>query len=156
MLDDRVQAQVRRELQQLERLLSEYHELIEASRIKEPNLVEYTALGAVLQSFYNGVENIFQTIAKRIDGQVPVGEAWHKDLLLQMGHKTESLTLVISQATVERLQPYLGFRHVSRHAYTFVLEWSKMQKLVWELRDVLGIVQADVESFLEATIKRRK
>ncbi|MDP6038427.1 MAG: hypothetical protein QGG64_07745 [Candidatus Latescibacteria bacterium] len=151
MLDDRTLAHIRRELQQLERLLAEYHELIEKSRTTEPTLVEYTALGAVLHSFYNGIENIFQTIGKRVDGGIPTGESWHKDLLLQMGRKTESRTPVISQTTVERIQPYLGFRHVARHAYTFVLEWGKMQKLVWELRSVWLAVQADVESFMEVS-----
>ena len=148
MLDDRTRAQVRRELQQIEKLLSEYDDLIVSSLSIAPTLIEYTALGAVLQSFYNGVENIFQTIGKRVDGQIPAGESWHKDLLLQMGRKVESRNPVISQATVERLQPYLGFRHVSRHTYTFVLVWDKMQNLVWELRDVWNAVRADVELFL--------
>ncbi len=62
MLDDRTRVLVRRELQQIEKLLSEYDDLIESSRSIAPTLIEYTALGAVLQSFYNGVENIFQTI----------------------------------------------------------------------------------------------
>ena len=82
MLDDRTRVLVRRELQQIEKLLSEYDDLIESSRSIAPTLIEYTALGAVLQSFYNGVENIFQTIGKRVDGQIPAGESWHKDLLL--------------------------------------------------------------------------
>lgn len=149
MLDERTKAHVRREIQQLERLLSEYHELIEATRTTEPTRVERAALGAVLQSFYNGVENIFQTIAKRVDPEVSTGESWHKDLLQQMGRKTESRSPVISQTTIERLQPYLGFRHVSRHAYTFVLEWPKMQNLVSGLTDVWIAVQTDVQSFLE-------
>ncbi len=55
-------------------LLSEYDDLIASSRSIAPTLIEYTALGAVLQSFYNGVENIFQTIGKRVDGQIPAGE----------------------------------------------------------------------------------
>ena len=136
-------------MQQLARLLSEYHEFIEASRAIEPTLLERTALGAVLQSFYSGVENILQTIAKRIDQEVPTGESWHQDLLQQMGRRVESRNAVISQTTVERLRPYLGFRHVARHTYTFVLEWPKMQNLVWELMDVWTSVQADVEAFLE-------
>ena len=148
MLDDRTRVLVWRELQQIEKLLSEYDNLIESSRSIAPTLIEYTALGAVLQSFYNGVENIFQTIGKRVDGQIPAGESWHKDLLLQMGRKAESRKPVISRTTVERLQPYLGFRHVSRHTYTFVLVWDKMQNLVWDLRDVWNAVQADVELFL--------
>lgn len=149
MLDDRTSVHVKRELQQLEQLLSEYHAFIEASRTAEPSLLERTALGAVLQSFYNGVENIFQTIAKRVDLEIPSGESWHRDLLYQMASFIESRKPVISQTTVERLRPYLGFRHVVRHTYTFVLEWPKMQKLIWELADVWTAVKSDVESFLD-------
>ena len=149
MLDDRTSAHIKREMQQIEKLLTEFHELIEKSRTSEPILVEYTALGAVLQSFYNGVENIFQTIAKRIDEETSVGESWHKDLLLQMGREHDNRTPVISQATIEKLLPYLGFRHIARHSYTFFLEWDKMQQLVWELSDVWGAVNAEIEAFVE-------
>ena len=151
MLDDRTQAHVKRELQQIERLLSEYNELIEASRTTEPTLIEYTALGSVLQSFYNGVENILQTVAKRVDNSVPEGNSWHKELLLQMGRKNDFRNSVISQPTLELLLPYLGFRHVARHVYTFVLDWDKMQDLVWDLKDVWLVVKADVKLFLEAS-----
>ena len=53
MLDDQTRVLVRRELQQIEKLLSEYDDLIASSRSTAPTLIEYTALGAVLQSFYN-------------------------------------------------------------------------------------------------------
>jgi hypothetical protein len=122
MLDERTQAHIVREIQQVERLLFEYRELLEIAHKTTPGLVEQTALSAVLQSFYNGVEGIFQTIAKRLDQKVPTGETWHRDLLRQMGNPTEKRKPVISDTTLERLEPYLGFRHVSRHAYTFKLE----------------------------------
>ncbi len=37
---------------------------------------------------------------------------------------------------VDRLRPYLAFRHVFRHAYAFDLNWKKMEPLVRELRAV--------------------
>ena len=58
MLDDRTRVLVRRELQQIEKLLSEYDDLIVSSLSIAPTLIEYTALGAVLQSFYNKVPTI--------------------------------------------------------------------------------------------------
>lgn len=148
MLDNHTLAHIKREMLQIEKLQIEYHELIEKSRTTEPNLVEYTALGAVLQSFYNGVENIFQTIAKRVDKDVPTGESWHKTLLLQMGREHDNRTLVISQSTIEMLLPYLGFRHIARHSYTFVLEWSKMQNLVWNLKNIWEAVKTEIEAFI--------
>ena len=37
-----------------------------------------------LQSFYQGVERVFEAIGKLVDTNVPVGEGWHKALLSQM------------------------------------------------------------------------
>ena len=90
MLDERTQAELTLELRQLERLLSEYRPLIEDALANEPDLIKRTAIGAVLQSFYNGVEGLFQTIAKRVDRNVPTGETWHKDLLQQMGKRLKT------------------------------------------------------------------
>ena len=97
MLDKRARAHVERELQQIERLLEEYRPLLEAAQTAEPELVERTALGAVLQSFYTGVENVFQTIAKRVDQDMPTGEDWHKELLYQMARSTEVRPFLLLQ-----------------------------------------------------------
>ena len=64
MLDERARAYIERELERLERLLRDYRVLLETARTGEPDLVERTALGSVLQSFYT---SIFETIAKRVD-----------------------------------------------------------------------------------------
>ena len=41
-------------------------------------MVERTALGSVLHSFYTGLEGIFLTVAKRVDEQVPSGNRWQE------------------------------------------------------------------------------
>lgn len=37
-----------------------------------------------LHGFCTGAERIFEAIAKNIDGEIPAGSEWHKDLLEQM------------------------------------------------------------------------
>lgn len=37
-----------------------------------------------LHSFYNGLERIFEIIARQLDPVFPSGERWHRDLLKQM------------------------------------------------------------------------
>ena len=37
-----------------------------------------------LHGFYSGLERLFEIIARQVDEQVPAGETWHRDLLLQM------------------------------------------------------------------------
>ena len=149
MLDERTRAELALEFQQLERLLSEYQPLLDEALAREPDLVKRTAIGAVLQSFYNGVEAVFLSIAKRIDQDVPSGETWHKGLLQQMGYATKNRGPVISQGMIERIEPYLGFRHISRHTYTFGLDWKKMRTLVTELSDVWAALHGEIRSHLD-------
>jgi len=40
-----------------------------------------------LHGFYGGLERIFEAVASMIDGSVPGGESWHRDLLQQMGRE---------------------------------------------------------------------
>ena len=70
------------------RLMADYSELLAVPDAQEPGLIDRTALGAVLQSFYNGVENIFQTVAKRVDQDMPAGADWHRQLWAQMARAT--------------------------------------------------------------------
>ncbi|RMF30687.1 MAG: antitoxin, partial [Chloroflexi bacterium] len=37
-----------------------------------------------LHSFYSGLERLFELIARHVDGKLPNGATWHRDLLKQM------------------------------------------------------------------------
>lgn len=62
------------EIEQVNQLLNSYELLLNKCRISEPDLIELTAVASVIHSFYNGVEKVFITIAKRIDNEVPQGQ----------------------------------------------------------------------------------
>ncbi|MEW5954320.1 MAG: hypothetical protein AB1815_11465 [Bacillota bacterium] len=140
-------SQVQFEISQIDRLLDSYSNLLEKSRNSEPDLVELTALASVLHSFYNGVENIFLTIAKRIDNNLPDRKHWHRDLLIQMSTVTSNRYRVISGESKLQLAEYLAFRHFYRHSYSFFLSWDEMDKLVNDLRTVWGAVKSDLNNF---------
>lgn len=148
MLDNRTRLHIAHEIAQIERLMRDYQELLAESSIRVPDLIARTALGAVLQSFYTGLENIFQTVAKRIDGGVPISADWHRQLLAQMARSTDRRAPVITPTTVEALEAYLGFRHVSRHGYSYTLEWVKMRALIQDLPVVWQQFHKDVLAFL--------
>jgi hypothetical protein len=148
MLDRSTRVHIERELKQLRRLLDEYEDLL-LVQANEPELIERTALSAVLQSFYHGVEGVLQIIAKRIDGTMPVSPDWHRSLLRQMAEKTDRRPAVISAGLLARLEPFLGFRHLARHTYPFLLNWSRMCDLVKELDSVFLMFHQEVQSFLE-------
>jgi len=37
-----------------------------------------------LHGFYSGLEHLFELIARHVDGAIPSGETWHRDLLQRM------------------------------------------------------------------------
>ena len=37
-----------------------------------------------LHAFYSGLERLFELIARHVDGSLPSGETWHRELLQQM------------------------------------------------------------------------
>jgi hypothetical protein len=90
----------------------------------------------MLHSFYTGIENIFKRIALGIDGEIPTGITSHSDLLKRMTKRTENRPPIISQELFDRLGAYLSFRHVFRHAYSFDLDWKKMQGLVCQSEEI--------------------
>ena len=138
------------EIGQIDQLLTAYADLLERVQQRTPDLVEVTAIASVLHSFYNGLENIFLSIAKGLDQQVPTGSQWHRDLLVQMSQQTANRGGVISAELARKLADYLGFRHFHRHSYSFFLEWGELKKLVTPLQEVWAQVKEELYKFLES------
>lgn len=141
-------SQIRFDIQQIDALLESYKSLLTKCKEKEPDLIEITAIASVLHSFYNGIENIFLSITRRIDNVVPGGSHWHRDLLTLMTEDSDVRQSIISDNLKDKLADYLGFRHFFRHSYSFFLEWDELEKLVHPLYDVWTQVKSEIESFL--------
>lgn len=140
---------IRFEIEQVDNLLKSYDLLLKKCSLSEPDLIELTAAASVLHSFYNGVEKIFITIAKRVDEHIPEGHQWHRDLLKQMNETTETRdTNIISEETLLKLLEYMGFRHFYRHAYSFMLSWSEMKSMVLNMDHVWFLVKDEMEKFI--------
>lgn len=143
-------SQVKLEISQIDQLFETYADLLNQVQKAVPNLVEVTAVASVLHSFYNGVENIFLSIAKGIDGEVPKGSQWHRDLLTRMTEPTAFRGPALTVETAHRLAAYLGFRHFYRHSYSFFLEWEEMEKLVTPLAGVWSQAKQELQLFLDS------
>lgn len=141
-------SQVTFEIDQIDRLLAAYADLLEQAQRARPDLIQVTALASVSHSFYNGLENIFLIIAKSLDDNTPTGAQWHRDLLIQMTKADGKRAPVLSVETAQRLADYLGFRHVYRHSYSFFLNWDEMEKLVTPLTVVWGQVKSELQQFV--------
>lgn len=103
-----------------------------------------------LHSFYQGVERIFEAIAKSIDRTVPSGDGWHRSLLVQMTEEIAGIRpAVISEETRTALDSYRTFRHLARNIYTFNLDAKRIRSLVENLPDTVEKVCKDITVFLD-------
>jgi hypothetical protein len=89
MQHKKVMEEIEFEVKRIEKLFEDYEPLLKKVREQEPNFIELGSLAMLLHSFYNGLENIFSRIARKIDENMPDGEGWHKELLEQMAKQTE-------------------------------------------------------------------
>jgi hypothetical protein len=137
------------ELSLLNKLLDSFDSLIDQVKTREPTKVELIALAGILHSFYSGFENVFKRISQDIDGGLKKSDSWHADLLENMISKTPKRSAVISENLKERLQLYLGFRHVFRSMYSYDLNWTKMQDLVFESKEILKLVETEMKMFIQ-------
>jgi hypothetical protein len=135
---------------QIDLLFDSYADLLERAEKSVPDLIEITAIASVLHSFYNGLENIFRSIAKEIDNDVPTSAQGHRDLLNRMTEATANRRPVLTIETTDRLSEYLGFRHFFRHSYSFFMEWDELEKLVTPLENVWAQTKDELERFLNS------
>lgn len=138
------------EISQIDELFKSYSSLLHRIRKVEPNMIEVTACASVLHSFYNGLENIFLSIVKRIDRNVSTGDRWHRDLLYQMGKETPERKQVLTNKTIDQLVDYMGFRHFYRHSYSFSLEWDELEILIISVEDIWQQIKDELEIFLNS------
>jgi len=141
------------EIQQIDELFTSFSELLEKSKVEEPTLIELTAIGSVLHSFYNGIENIFKTIGKNIDSKIPSGNHWHSQLIKQMTESTYKRDPIISEDLKEKLANYLAFRHFYRNSYSFWLKWNELKKLTDPVMTVWLEFKIEMKTFMDSQIR---
>jgi hypothetical protein len=87
-----------------------------------------------LHGFFAGVERLFEAAALQLDGSLPKGEAWHRDLLDQMTLDLPGIRPpVISVAVMQMLDEYRRFRHVVRNVYAESFDPQRVGELVERL-----------------------
>ncbi|MGY4706934.1 ribonuclease toxin HepT-like protein [Candidatus Bipolaricaulota sp. J31] len=143
-------AEIEGSLSDLDRVVREIEQVLSDIAAAEPSYRDKAAIGAFLHSFYNGIENILKRIAEEIDHAVPLGSGWHRALLRRMASEVEGFRpAVLSGEMVEKLLPYLGFRHFFRHSYTFEIDWEKLKPLAVSAREVLEGFKEELKRFFD-------
>jgi len=67
-----LKVEIESDFSDLERIVSEIKEAIEEIGSSTPTYRDKAALGALLHSFYNGIENVLKRLAEEVDHSVPV------------------------------------------------------------------------------------
>jgi len=103
-----------------------------------------------LHDLYTGLELVFSKIATVVDGNMPTGREWHRDLLIQMSLDiAKTRPKVISMATVENLDEYRRFRHVVRNVYSFNLDVKRLEPLIERSRGIFAELQKELLGFAD-------
>lgn len=103
-----------------------------------------------LHAFYSGMESLLEHIARSVDGSLPTGQAWHRQLLLQMAEDTPPRRpAVISEKVCKSLDEYRRFRHLVRNVYAIDLRSDRLSHLVETLPNVWEPARAELHAFAD-------
>ena len=146
----RVAAAIRQELDRVARVVAEAERGAVAFRSVSPSLLELRGLGDVIHDFYTGIERIFEKVAPELNGGVPAGPAWHRELLDNMTLDLPGVRpALVSAETARVLEEFLRFRHLFRNLYGFEIEWSRLRPLLERVGPAWNAFATDATRFLE-------
>lgn len=144
----RLAAEIEHELGRLEQLRDEL-----AAAPRADDTFTLRARGSMLHDFYSGIERVFVRIAEELNGGVPQGEQWHRQIITDMSLEIPGVRPAVIEADLARqLADYLRFRHVFRNVYGSLLEAERMRPLEERLPAVLATFRAQVRAFLAWTV----
>ena len=146
-------SEIRTELLDLSTELEAVRPLLNKLQVSMPDSIEIRAVATTLHAFYNGVERICVRIVKELDGDLPSGHNWHRQLLTVARNSGPNRPPIIPQRLYDELLDYLGFRHFFRHSYPASLQWEQLKPLVGRLGDTHQRFHSSVQVFLDSISK---
>ena len=126
-----------------------------ADRVRDSGIDPVTvgAVALYLQNLYTALEELLRRVAAELDGWVPAGEDWHRELLGQMTLMVEGVRPRLLDDTLhDDLDLLRRFRHVVRHAYAADYDWDEMQEVLAAARRILESLPDTIDR-LEHTIR---
>ncbi|OIO94904.1 MAG: hypothetical protein AUJ92_08960 [Armatimonadetes bacterium CG2_30_59_28] len=146
----RLAAEIEKELRDLGTLAQEMSDARLRFRDREPDGYDLRAISGILQDFYTGIERVFVRVEEEVNGGLPAGEDWHKQLLTDMALEIPGIRPpMVSESLAAELDEYLRFRHLARHTYGFRLSYDRMARLVERLELVFADFRAACVEFMD-------
>lgn len=117
-----------------------------ASEPKDP--AAQAMAGVAIHAWYTGFEAILERVARELDGTVPSGDRWHRDLLYQASAQVPGLRQgIFDSIDVHDLTLLLAFRHFFRHAYAVEFDSVRLGEELMRLQSVAPHVDAALDRF---------
>lgn len=129
---DRVEAEILKGGRNLENLDA-------MGEVPRDELVEMrTGLIALrIHNIYNGMEQVWEDIALRIDGEKPDGEGTHAALLEQMMASSSNRPAMITPDELAAYDDLRRFRHLFRHSYGIDLRPAEVLEKFLSIRETV-------------------
>ena len=109
-----------------------------------------------LADIYNGIENIFERIAREVDTVMLTGSQWHKNLLAQMTTQRPERGPVITEDTSLQLEHLLDFRHKVNNIYDRELNYELTEPHAKSIGELCERVSEDVNRFTQSLVRREE
>jgi hypothetical protein len=115
------------------------------------------AAALYLQNLYTAIEESLKRIASDLDGAVPAGKDWHRELLRQMALELPGTRpAVIDDELLGDLDRLRRFRHLVRHAYVAEYVWAEIVPVIAASERALGRFRSsigDLNGWLDRTVE---
>ncbi|RME27963.1 MAG: hypothetical protein D6806_03720 [Deltaproteobacteria bacterium] len=85
-------------------------------------------LAVKLHNYYSALEKMLVRIMRTLDGTVPSGDSWHRELIEQACRPAPGIRpAIIDHGLAAELDRLRSFRHFFRNAYVVELDWAELE-----------------------------
>ena len=137
------------ELAKIEDILERIRRGLKIIKVVPIDITEFieNTIATDLADIYSGIERIFERIANEVDGHLPRGSRWHKNLLEQMTKQRPERQPVISENTFLQLGKLLEFRHKVNNIYGRELKYDNTLVHAETIHELFAAVSQDLNTF---------
>lgn len=133
------------EIEKIDELIDTYNDLLKKVKTQRPDIVEIAALASIVQSFYTGIENILNRIAKKEKIVITNKSSWHKELLKEMVAKG----VISSGLWLDFLDEFRAIRHVFVHNYSHFYDWDEMENIVLKTEEAWRQSKEEISIYID-------